>query len=117
MITLQLPYPPSVNAMYGSHGNRRFLRPRGRVFKEQVAEICKGIPTFGAISLELNIVLFPRDKRLMDISNSIKGIEDSLQDAGLFDNDQQVCKITIERGSKIKGGGCQVTIKEYQQVS
>ena len=49
----------------------------------------------------------------MDISNSIKGLEDALQDAGMFDNDQQVCKITIERGEKIKNGGCQVTIKRY----
>lgn len=53
----------------------------------------------------------------MDISNSIKGIEDALQDAGMFTNDQQVCKITIERGAKIKGGGCQVTIKEYVQAA
>jgi len=99
--------------MYGSHGNRRFIRPRGKLFKEQVAEICKGLPSFGNQMLELSIILFPRDKRLMDISNSIKGIEDAMQDAGLFNNDQQVCKITIERGGKIKGGGCVVTVKKY----
>jgi Holliday junction resolvase RusA-like endonuclease len=112
-LTLRLPYPPSVNAMYGSHGNRRFIRPRGRLFKEDVAKICKGLPTFGDAFIELHIVLFPRDKRLMDISNSIKGIEDALQDAGIFTNDQQVCKITIERGQKIKGGGCEVTVTKY----
>ena len=50
----------------------------------------------------------------MDISNSIKGIEDALQDAGMFDNDQQVWKITIQRGKQKKGGGCVVTIKEFQ---
>jgi Holliday junction resolvase RusA-like endonuclease len=38
---------------------------------------------------------------------------DSLQDAGAFDDDQQVWKITIERGAKIKGGGCEVTVTEY----
>jgi crossover junction endodeoxyribonuclease RusA len=114
MVTVNLPYPPSVNALYGSHGNRRFIRPRGVQFKKEVAAICAGLPSFGSQPIELNIILFPRDKRLMDISNSIKGLEDALQDAGLFDNDQQVCKITIERGEKIKGGGCQVTIKEYQ---
>lgn len=112
-LTLTLPYPPSVNAMYGSHGNRRFIRPRGRLFKAEVAEICKDVAGFGDVLIELHIVLFPRDKRLMDISNSVKGIEDALQDAGVFTNDQQVSKITIERGEKIKGGGCQVTIKPY----
>ena len=114
MITLELPYPPSVNAMYGSHGNRRFIRPRGRLFKADVAEICKGLTSFGDKPLELEIMFLPRDKRLMDISNSIKGIEDALQDAGMFDNDQQVWKITIQRGKQKKGGGCVVTIKEFQ---
>jgi len=114
MITLELPYPPSVNAMYGSHGNRRFIRPRGRLFKADVAEICKGLASFGDKPLELEIMFLPRDKRLMDISNSIKGIEDALQDAGMFDNDQQVWKITIQRGKQKKGGGCVVTIKEFQ---
>ena len=49
----------------------------------------------------------------MDIDNMLKCLGDSLQDAGAFDDDQQVWKITIERGAKIKGGGCQVTITEY----
>ena len=31
----------------------------------------------------------------------------------IYDDDQQVWKLTVERGEKIKGGGCQVTIKEY----
>ena len=49
----------------------------------------------------------------MDIDNMLKCLGDSLQDAGVFDDDQQVWKITIERGEKIKGGGCQVTVKPY----
>lgn len=116
MITLTLPYPPSVNAAYGSHGNRRFMRPRGRLFKEQVAEICKGLEGFGDALVELHIILYPRDRRIMDISNSIKITEDALQDAGMFTNDRQVSKITIERGQQIKGGGCQVTIKPYKTL-
>ena len=31
----------------------------------------------------------------------------------IYDDDQQVWKLIVERGEKIKGGGCQVTIKEY----
>lgn len=112
MITLTLPYPPSVNAAYGSHGNRRFMRPRAVIFKKAVAELCKGLPSFGDRPVELSIIFHPRDKRLMDISNSIKILEDSLQ-GYLYDDDQQVWKLTIERAEKIKGGGCVVTVKEY----
>ena len=50
----------------------------------------------------------------MDISNSIKILEDSLQ-GYLYDDDQQVWKLTIERAEKIKGGGCVVTVKEYSK--
>ena len=46
----------------------------------------------------------------MDIDNCGKAICDSMNGI-LYHDDQQVWKITIERGEKIKGGGCQVTIK------
>ena len=84
-------------------------------FKAAVKEIWEatGQQGFGDSPVELDVVLFPRDKKLMDIDNMLKCLGDSLQDAGVFDDDQQVWKITIERGEKIKGGGCQVTIKPY----
>jgi Holliday junction resolvase RusA-like endonuclease len=84
-------------------------------FKAAVKEIWGSLNQqgFGSSPVELDVVLFPRDKKLMDIDNMLKCLGDSLQDAGVFDDDQQVWKITIERGEKIKGGGCQVTIKSY----
>ena len=33
----------------------------------------------------------------------------------MYDDDQQVWKLSVERGEKIKGGGCQVTISEYRK--
>lgn len=50
----------------------------------------------------------------MDLDNSLKAIGDSLQDAGMFHDDSQIWKWTIERGEKIKGGGCTVVISLYQ---
>ena len=83
-------------------------------FKKAVAEACKGLPSFQAQEVELSIILHPRDKRLMDIDNCGKAICDSLQ-GYLYDDDQQVWKLTIERAEKIKGGGCVVTVKEYSK--
>lgn len=82
------------------------------IFKAAVAQACKDLQGFGNHPVELSIILHPRDKRLMDIDNCGKALCDSLQ-GYLYDNDQQVCKITIERGEKIKGGGCEVTVKPY----
>jgi len=110
------PYPPSVNSYWLSAGKRRYISKRGQEFKNAVREILKDSISFGSSPVELQIIFHPRDKRLMDIDNCLKAIQDSMNGI-LYDDDQQVWKLTVERGSKIKGGGCQVTIKEYQQVS
>lgn len=104
-----------MNAYWLASGKRRYISKRGVAFKAAVKELWStlGHPSFGDAPVELDVVLFPRDKKLMDIDNMLKCLGDSLQDAGAFNDDQQVWKITIERGEKIKGGGCQVTIKPY----
>lgn len=116
-LTLTLPYPVSVNAYWLASGKRRYISKRGVEFKKKVKELYieSGHAGFGSSPVELNVMLFPRDNRLMDIDNMLKCLGDSLQDAGAFDDDQQVWKITIERGNKIKGGGCTVTVTEYDR--
>jgi hypothetical protein len=83
-------------------------------FKAAAAEACNGLTGFGCDPVEVSIVLYPRDKRLLDIDNICKCILDSLQ-GYLYDDDQQVWKLTVERAEKIKGGGCDVTVKEYSK--
>ena len=115
MITLELPYPVSVNAYWLASGTRRYISKRGVEFKKSVKAIWleSGHHGFGDSPVELDVVLYPRDKRLMDIDNMLKCLGDSLQDAGAFTDDQQVWKITIMRGKPKKGGGCTVAIKEF----
>ena len=115
MITLTFPYPPSVNAYWLQSGNRRYISKRGRDFKLAVQQYIYNnqLSSFGSQPVDLSIILFPRDKRLLDIDNCCKAILDSMNGL-MYDDDQQVWKLTVERGEKIKGGGCQVTIKEYK---
>ena len=114
MYILNLPYPPSVNAYWLQSGKRRYISKRGVEFKKAVAQYidCKQLPSFGSQPVEISIILFPRDKRLLDIDNCCKAILDSMNGL-MYDDDQQVWRLTVERGEKIKGGGCQVTIKYY----
>ena len=117
MLILYLPYPPSVNNYWITSGNRKFLSKRGREFKEQVAAyvIEKNVPKLGEMAVQIDIILRPRNKRLMDIDNSCKAILDSIQDAGIIDDDSQVWKLTIERGITHTGGSCVVMIEEYKE--
>lgn len=112
MITLKLPYPCSVNSYWLTSGKRRYISKRGMAFKAAAAEACNGITGFGSDPVEISIVLYPRDKRLLDIDNICKCILDSLQ-GYMYEDDQQVWKLTVERAEKIKGGGCDVTVKPY----
>ena len=115
MIFLDLPYPPSVNNYWLTSGRRKFISKRGREFKEAVREYVmeRKIPKLGSKSLYIEIILRPRSKKLMDIDNCSKAVLDSLQDAGVFDDDSQVWKLTIERGIPKKGGGAVVMIFDY----
>jgi len=104
MLLLNLPYPPSVNTYYRNFNGRMVLSAQGREYKNAVAEylIDCNAPKLGDAKLKITMVLRPRDKRKIDIDNRIKAVLDSLQDAGLFDDDYQVDELTIVRGDPIK---------------
>ena len=117
MITLYLPYPPSINNYWIASGHRRFISQRGRDFKADVSTyvIEQNIPKLGGVQVNIDIILRPRSKKLMDIDNCIKPILDAVQDAGVIDDDVQVVKLSIERGLIQKGGGCVVMIVPMSQ--
>lgn len=87
------------------------MSKQGREYKQKVAEYIaqSNTPKLGAARLALEIVLWPKDKRKYDIDNRIKALLDSLQDAGVFDDDEQIDHINIYRGTgEIKGGSVRV---------
>lgn len=110
---LTIPYPPSVNSYWGFHGHRRFLTKKANDFKSSVSEavITYNIPKLGQERLEIEIKLFPPDKRLRDIDNSIKSCLDALCQAGVFNDDSQIDVLIVNRGEIYKGGKAEVHIK------
>lgn len=118
MIMFDLPLPPSVNHYWGQHGHRRYVSKAGVAFKEQVAEyvIDYRVPKLGTARLAMTVVLFPKDRRKQDIDNRIKALWDALADAGVFDNDEQIDTLFIERGEIKKGGGCRVYIDIIDKI-
>ena len=69
------------------------------------------IYSLGLSRLEISITLYPTDKRVRDIDNSIKSCLDALVATKLFDDDSQVDVLLILRGEQRKGGQALVTIK------
>ena len=115
--TLELPLPPSVNTYWRNFRGRTVLSAGGRAFKAAVQEhvTVNNIPKLGQQRLGATISIFPRDKRAIDLDNRLKALLDSLQDAGVFDDDSQFDRIYICRAPIKKGGGCTITISTLEE--
>jgi len=119
MFFLTLPLPPSVNSYRTVYRGRMGITKEGRAFKAAVADyvVEYRVPKLGDSKLKVTMVLFPRDKRKIDIDNRIKAVLDALEDAGVFNNDFQVDHLEIIRGKTVKGGGIRVMIETIEETS
>lgn len=113
-VTFTLPFPVPLNNMYPTNRQgRRFLSPRGKAFKAEVKSI-----TYPPVKLsgELSVTFYltAPDRRRRDIDGLLKGPIDALQDAGFFEDDSQIKKLTAEMFPPEKGqkGSCIVTLEE-----
>jgi crossover junction endodeoxyribonuclease RusA len=92
------------------------ISEKGRKFKLNVSEI---IAThhhikFNMLRLKVHIDYYPPTKRKTDIDNRIKAVLDSLTDAGLWVDDEQVNELSIKRMPVYKGGKVVVTVETLE---
>ena len=122
-LSLSLPFPPSSNTYYRSvrfgKSCRVLLSKRGREYREEVCDFlakilddASGFPLLDR--LEVHIVIHPPNRRKFDLDNRLKALCDALELAGVFENDEQIDLLIIERGEIIKGGGAEVTIQPLE---
>ena len=111
-IELELPYPPSVNHYWRRVGARTLISRGGRVFRRRVCAIlaASGVrPIEGELNVE--VVVFPPDNRRRDVDNVQKALLDALEHGGIYADDNQIVKLTIEKGQVIEGGKTIVRIR------
>jgi crossover junction endodeoxyribonuclease RusA len=102
--------PPSVNHYWGVNGKQRFIGKEGKQFRLAVAEAVAeaGIKLEGRLAI--HIALFPANRRRFDIDNRIKPLLDALQNAGCFEDDEQIDELHINRQEITPGGRCTLII-------
>ena len=109
-LQLDLPMPPSVNHYWGVRGKQRFIGKEGKQFRLVVAEAVAeaGVKLEGRLAI--HVALFPANRIRFDIDNRIKPLLDALQNAGCFEDDEQVDELHVLRQAVRPGGGCTVVI-------
>src|SRR5580692_6943604 len=117
-ITLDLPFPPSTNAYWRSRWTGKniihYIAAAGITYRREVKRIVGDleVPGFGSERLEVVIRAYPPDLRNRDLDNLLKSCLDALQEAKLFDDDEQIDDLHIIRGCLSDRGSLHVTIQE-----
>jgi Holliday junction resolvase RusA-like endonuclease len=117
MIELELPFPPSVNHYYRRVGPRMLISREGRRYQERV---CASLAGLGICRLsgplQVEIEIYPPDRRRHDSDNTLKALLDSLQHGGLYGDDNQIVKLGIERCGCVSGGRTIVRVQEIHHA-
>jgi len=116
MINLTLPFPPTVNHMWGMSGKRKYLKKEAIDFRKAVTEAAIEAKAKISGRLAIFIALYPATKRKFDIDNRVKAVQDALQLAGVFLDDEQVDFLWVVRRPVVQGGMCKVVLVEYNKV-
>ena len=111
-----LPFPPSVNRYYRHVGYRTLLSREGRAYRESVCALLAGrVGQPLSDPLEVQLDLYPPDRRRRDWDNFQKGIWDALQHAGVYHDDSQVKRAIVEMHEPDKDARAEVKVQPRNQ--
>lgn len=116
-LTFSLPWPPSVNHMWGYGSGRVFLKEEGRSYRKACADdvLVQRVPRHQlAGRLSVSIIANPPNKRRRDMDNVLKAALDALTHCGVIQDDEQFDRITIERGEPQRDGRLWVQLCEIK---
>ncbi len=117
-----LPFPPSVNTYWrapnkGPLKGRHLVSEAGRKYQRAaraaIIEQLRAIPKPSADLATVEIILFPPDYRRRDLDNYNKALFDALTYAGVWEDDSQVKRMSVEWGENTKGGKVEITISKF----
>lgn len=113
MITLTLPFPPSVNTYWRTYNGRMLISEKGRAYRKAVADqvlIQRGNKHYEC-KVKMTIEAFRPDKRKRDLDNLLKAPLDALTHAGVYMDDQLIVDLRIY-WAEDNGGYLKIKIEE-----
>jgi len=115
---LILPFPPSINGYWRATKTGVKISARGRVFRSNalasIYQQLRSRPTALLTELDVHLVLFPPTRAKRDLDNFQKALFDGLTHAGIWKDDSQVKRMTVEWGPVTKDGKAEITITDFK---
>ena len=115
MISLQLPYPPSINNYWRHARGRHYISAQGKAFRQEVWATAGTRPRMDG-RLGVDVQVWVPDKRKRDLDNVLKALLDALEHAGIYKDDGQIDDLHITRRGIEPGGQCRVQVWELQDT-
>jgi crossover junction endodeoxyribonuclease RusA len=110
----EMPWPPSINGYWRAVQGRQIISKRGREYRAAAIKHLDEIGLSGEMlesNVSVSLVLNPPTLRRYDVDNFNKALFDSLSEASFWVDDEQVQKLTVAKGEKVKGGNVKVKIE------
>ncbi len=121
LLQIDLPWPPSVNHYYRRVGHKTLISAEGRKYRELVKALVLGhcvihrSPVPIKDRLSVTIQAHPPDRRKRDLDNLFKSVLDSLQHAGVYEDDGQIDALMVTRFPlRTPEGGITVIVNKFQ---
>ncbi len=118
MITVEIPWPPTVNAIWrqvsiGRLAGRTLLSAKARSFYAACSAAANpDLSRKAVVARSVRIDLYPPNRRKWDIDNRIKAVLDGLQKAGVIEDDSTINELQVFRREVVRDGKAVVTIQE-----
>jgi crossover junction endodeoxyribonuclease RusA len=114
LIRLELPWPPSVNAMYANVRGRRVKTKEAKKYEKNVSQIClyNRVNRMFEGAIKVSIDAYPPDRRRRDIDNILKSLLDSIQSGGVYKDDSQIIELSIRKNPPAENGYVNIFIEE-----
>lgn len=106
-LEIMLPYPPTVNHYWRMAGRRMIVSEAGKEYRAKVMLLAlshrlRG--AFGSKRVAVHLEITMPDHKRRDLDNLPKALLDALTAAGIWEDDQQVDRLLIERKGVTRGG-------------
>lgn len=98
-LLLRLPWPPSVNHYWRVFRGRAIVSAEGREYRRRMTFLAleQGLiePLLGRLAVRLDV--FPPDRKRRDLDNLLKAVLDGLRTAGVYRDDSQIDRLSVDR--------------------